>query len=679
MHSYIENMLKGLEDSFNISVKDVLAQDPLEIGMGLGEIESAEEIIERVNEKFFEHYGDALRAAIRKSIRDNAEIPIEFGDNLTVEQMAQRLTQAQGILSKVDEFVRHSEMSEQEIAVERVNQKYDQMKQQLQSLGVAVEDTNLAQARAIELEQARAQQYSQAQEIISGIDRFVRHDSMTEQEIAIERVNQKYDQMEGQLEALGVAVEDTNLSQARAIELEEVRAKYIDQTAEDIEEAISSLDQAKLKTQFEDIFGEASLGTQIEAAGIAGTDLESILQGLPEGLEASTEAAREYGHQILDSAKNTENAQAALDIFSKVLAEIADDLENLKQMKGTGVNIREILGLDFVPRYLKQSILGENADLGLNWDQKTGEGLIDNFNRLNELLKEGTIESQEYSSFMSHFIDKEQELSQARKSSIDSIDSLLQRLKGSELSPVQSMEHYEQRYENLLGRAEESRGTAGFADAISDLTSFVPEMLEYAGAYGGNYKELYNSVMQTIENMRPVDQGMMRPIDEGRTDTGQGFVSSTVYTQRLADYYNRIGYDYQGVTDWTPFKVLDAIKTTGMSLEEHASKYLSRDSFKDKLGLPLYASGGYHDGGWRVVGERGPELEFTQPSSIVSSKESKKMLQEAVAEGLAAAGGSGNGDVVVKVYVGTNELKDYHVEWHRSDEETHEAVRREAR
>jgi polyhydroxyalkanoate synthesis regulator phasin len=453
------------------------------------------------------------------------------------------------------------------------------------------------------------------------------------------------------------------------------------ESAQEVTGALSSFEQwqAKLKTQFEDIFGEASLGTQIEAAGIAGTDLESILQGLPEGLEASTEAAREYGHQILDSAKNTENAQAALDIFSKVLAEIADDLENLKQMKGTGVNIREILGLDFVPRYLKQSILGENADLGLNWDQKTGEGLIDNFNRLNELLKEGTIESQEYSSFMSHFIDKEQELSQARKSSIDSIDSLLQRLKGSELSPVQSMEHYEQRYENLLGRAEESRGTAGFADAISDLTSFVPEMLEYAGAYGGNYKELYNSVMQTIENMRPVDQGMMRPIDEGRTDTGQGFVSSTVYTRRLADYYNRIGYDYQGVTDWTPFKVLDAIKTTGMSLEEHASKYLSRDSFKDKLGLPLYASGGYHDGGWRVVGERGPELEFTQPSSIVSSKESKKMLQEAVAEGLAAAGGSGNGDVVVKVYVGTNELKDYHVEWHRSDEETHEAVRREAR
>lgn len=40
-----------------------------------------------------------------------------------------------------------------------------------------------------------------------------------------------------------------------------------------------------------------------------------------------------------------------------------------------------------------------------------------------------------------------------------------------------------------------------------------------------------------------------------------------------------------------------------------------------------YADGGIHRGGWRVVGERGPELEFTPPSQIFSNSDSKKILQ----------------------------------------------------
>jgi len=35
-----------------------------------------------------------------------------------------------------------------------------------------------------------------------------------------------------------------------------------------------------------------------------------------------------------------------------------------------------------------------------------------------------------------------------------------------------------------------------------------------------------------------------------------------------------------------------------------------------KLGMPGYASGGVHVGGWRVVGEDGPEVEYTGPSTI---------------------------------------------------------------
>lgn len=39
--------------------------------------------------------------------------------------------------------------------------------------------------------------------------------------------------------------------------------------------------------------------------------------------------------------------------------------------------------------------------------------------------------------------------------------------------------------------------------------------------------------------------------------------------------------------------------------------------------IPQFADGGAHAGGWRVVGERGPELEFTGPSRIYSNTQSK--------------------------------------------------------
>jgi hypothetical protein len=52
-----------------------------------------------------------------------------------------------------------------------------------------------------------------------------------------------------------------------------------------------------------------------------------------------------------------------------------------------------------------------------------------------------------------------------------------------------------------------------------------------------------------------------------------------------------------------------------------------RDHLMNMYGTTFgYASGGFHPGGLRVVGERGPELEFTGPSRIVSNSNSKKLL-----------------------------------------------------
>lgn len=58
----------------------------------------------------------------------------------------------------------------------------------------------------------------------------------------------------------------------------------------------------------------------------------------------------------------------------------------------------------------------------------------------------------------------------------------------------------------------------------------------------------------------------------------------------------------------------------GMSSDEAAALLA-------KYNIPMFASGGIHKGGLRVVGERGPELEFTGPSRIFSNPETIDIIR----------------------------------------------------
>lgn len=53
----------------------------------------------------------------------------------------------------------------------------------------------------------------------------------------------------------------------------------------------------------------------------------------------------------------------------------------------------------------------------------------------------------------------------------------------------------------------------------------------------------------------------------------------------------------------------------------------SVDKANSVLGVPGFANGGAHKGGWRIVGENGPELEFTGPSRVFSNSQSAELLQ----------------------------------------------------
>ena len=89
------------------------------------------------------------------------------------------------------------------------------------------------------------------------------------------------------------------------------------------------------------------------------------------------------------------------------------------------------------------------------------------------------------------------------------------------------------------------------------------------------------------------------------------------------------------------YAVTESVKAMTASLDDYISSNV-RDSAQSRylrglemvgntaelkrLGIPGYASGGYHPGGLRLVGENGPELEVTGPSHIISSPATAALL-----------------------------------------------------
>jgi len=291
---------------------------------------------------------------------------------------------------------------------------------------------------------------------------------------------------------------------------------------------------------------------------------------------------------LSDLEKDLRNINKQFDDYSEQLKSAGVDLEKYTDLeKARGIVLRQ----NIVPMVtsLYQENLGRDPDAeGLAfWVDALTSEMYD----VSDVIKEMTdimVNGAEYMAFKLRDINK-----QVNKSIEDTINSLMQ---GS-LAPVQSVEFFARRYEGLLEEAQGARGTEEYANKVSNLTSFIPQFLEFSGAYGENpYKDLFDRIIGELGDLK----------------------------------------------------------------------------------VPGFATGGYHSGGLRVVGEKGPEIEWTGSSQIFNQSQFGDVIADAITKSIGSQSSStGTGDVIVKVYLGQKELKDVHVQWHRTDSETHSAVRRE--
>ena len=129
-------------------------------------------------------------------------------------------------------------------------------------------------------------------------------------------------------------------------------------------------------------------------------------------------------------------------------------------------------------------------------------------------------------------------------------------------------------------------------------------------------KSVTNAIVSLESAILKLAQAAGESAADAATPGGGG--GGLSYIEAKTQQLNRI--EQGGRSNWTIDQTAQAIADAGLTLEEHYERY---GQFEN---IPGFANGGAHAGGWRMVGERGPELEYTGPSRIMSNNDTRSML-----------------------------------------------------
>lgn len=166
----------------------------------------------------------------------------------------------------------------------------------------------------------------------------------------------------------------------------------------------------------------------------------------------------------------------------------------------------------------------------------------------------------------------------------------------------------------------------GFQNEMERLDSLIEQaQLEINSINGLNTSIL--SLTEAIKNFNLASSQGGGSVIGGGATSGNPNISN----QQIIDFFK---------APRTPFEIFKAATENGVTSQQiiNTGRFTQADAdkfFRDNPDIPRFANGGYHRGGLRIVGERGPELERTGPSHITSNNDLKKTI--------------GNGEVVASV------------------------------
>lgn len=394
-------------------------------------------------------------------------------------------------------------------------------------------------------------------------------------------------------------------------------------------------------------------GSGMTSVGESVIELSENLISLAGGLDKLTEAADVYYDKFFSDAEKQADLQKSLTSIMEGMNLILPDTRAGYRYMTEEIQKAMLAGQDWAKTaYVTMLQAAEAADQYYSVLEDANDSMID-------------------------FVDN-------LKSITQTIDEWLNNLAISSLAPVQSEAEWTRQYNEAKAKASLSGASE---QDVSAYLSYATKYLEMQQKYGtaDSYKAIYDAVVEDVEGMGAgkdlaleVANNQLQAIKDADNAARVAAAASLAQAQAIqaqiaADKALSDAAANQALIDANAQAAATAETAAANLLKAgpkpgYASGYYQGDSLwvneeprdgwiADGYGgwskLPgYYAEGGDHPGGWRMVGERGPELEYTPPSRIFSNKQTRSMLAN-----LDASGNGGEVTIHSHIYLDGKEIQ----------------------
>lgn len=210
------------------------------------------------------------------------------------------------------------------------------------------------------------------------------------------------------------------------------------------------------------------------------------------------------------------------------------------------------------------------------------------------------------------YYESQQQLSNLMTGAASTLRATVAQVRFDQLNPAQQLASLQERFSVAYSMALSTSGEtlAGYGNELNSLITPLLQKAQEAGLTGSQYSNLVTTILARAEAVA------------GRLD------------QLAPKDYQAESLGLLGQIDSTLAALEKGAKTADQLIVDavNAGKDVTRDGLRAVVAaltgkpVPAFATGGYHLGGWRIVGENGPELEATGPSRIFSAAQTARML-----------------------------------------------------
>lgn len=431
---------------------------------------------------------------------------------------------------------------------------------------------------------------------------------------------------------------------------------------------------------------QTRLDEQLQALGLSSDLTKDQFRGLVQSFGQVGGISEDLLQSMLNLAPSFVSVRAAEEQLAAQVQQQRLGLETqLLQLQGNTVELRrrELEALDPANRALQENIYAlidqkaaaESSAAALK-NNLTGafsdlqKSVAEEKTRITDAYNKAVEESQERINGVTASIGKLKSLSDALKSTVDQIQPLSRdQAKYQILSAINAAKlggglPDADSLRNALGVLGNSQNVSGFSSSFdfareqAKTANLITELGDITGSKlsteqqnlsaledarkllddgfkqkVGRLDGLLEQGQQQIDALSGINSGIFSLAEAiGRFNTASiaagggsisgGYGNRIISNQDIIDYFKVPHTPSEIARDAGKYGVTSQqIIATGRFTQADADKF-----FLDNPDIPRFAAGGFHRGGLRIVGERGPELERTGPSSITSNGDLKELL-----------------------------------------------------